>query len=96
MRIFEEFLTENEIGFYPDVAFSSVYRNTIGFSPTRDASRFITRRIAEIYPDNLATNWRTNGQSHAILLLSPAKLPSYVDKFITDYKALNMNGLSLR
>ena len=96
LESFEQFLTENEIGFYPDVAFSSVYRNTIGFSPTRDASRFITRRIAEIYPDNLATNWRDMANRTPFYLLSPAKLPSYVDKFITDYKALNMNGLSLR
>ncbi|MBS4201961.1 hypothetical protein KHA93_20350 [Bacillus sp. FJAT-49732] len=95
---FSEFLEKKNIDFYPDVAFSNVYRNTIGFSPTRDASRFITRKVAEIYPMDLATfrqdQMNQNRTSH--YLLSPKKLPSYIDGFTSDYEKLNINSLSLR
>ncbi|MCJ8009942.1 DUF5696 domain-containing protein [Lederbergia wuyishanensis] len=93
---FAQFLSENNVDFYPDVAFTNVYRNTIGFSPSRDASRYITKKIAQIYPTNLATYRQDIQNRTPYYLLSPAKLPNYVDEFIKDYEKFNINGLSLR
>ncbi|MFC5651911.1 DUF5696 domain-containing protein [Paenibacillus solisilvae] len=89
------YLKDNGAALYPDASFLTVYHDTWGFSPSKDASRYITRQIIEKYPYdpaymrmnvNLGTNW----------LLSPAKLPSIVKGFISDYKDLDLNGLSLR
>ncbi|MBS4178993.1 DUF5696 domain-containing protein [Lederbergia citrea] len=96
LESFSEFLSENGTDFYPDVAFSNVYRNTIGFSPSKDASRYITKKVAEVYPTNRATYRQDIANRTPYYLLSPAKLPSYVDGFIKDYEQFNIKGLSLR
>lgn len=92
---FSEFLTENGIDFYPDVAFMMVNRNSFGFSPNRDASRFITRRVAEIYPYNPAS-YTIDRSKSVQYILSPSKLDSFVDSFIEEYQLLKIDGVSLR
>ncbi|MCR2821532.1 DUF5696 domain-containing protein [Lederbergia panacisoli] len=96
LKAFSEFLSENDIDFYPDVAFTNVYRNTITFSPSRDASRYITKKVAQVYPTNIATYRQNITNRTPYYLLSPAKLPNYIDQFSKDYEKYNINGLSLR
>ncbi|WP_337099355.1 DUF5696 domain-containing protein [Paenibacillus sp. YIM B09110] len=80
---------------FPDVAFQQMYHDDSAFSPSSDASRFVTREEAELYPYNRALN-RMDMTLGTYYLLSPAKLPYYVDKFINQYDKLGMKGLSLR
>ena len=89
-------LANKQVGFYPDVAFSTVYRDTIGFNPTKDASRFINRKVAEVYPINPATYRRDLVNRSPYYLLSPQKLGSYVDGFEKDYAKFNLPSLALR
>ena len=89
-------LANKQVGFYPDVAFSTVYRNTIGFSPTKDASRFVNRKVAEVYPINPATYRRDLVNRTSYHLLSPQKLASYVDGFEKDYTQFNLASLAIR
>ncbi|MEK3887934.1 DUF5696 domain-containing protein [Bacillus sp. FSL K6-3431] len=96
LQEFTEFLTDNNIELYPDVAFSNVYRKTIDFSPTKDASRFITKKVAEVFPTNRATYRQDLANRTSYYLLSPTKLPTYVNEFITDYDKFNIKNLSLR
>ncbi|MDQ0058571.1 DUF5696 domain-containing protein [Paenibacillus harenae] len=80
---------------FPDVAFQQMYHDDGGFAPSSDAARFVTREEAELYPYNRALN-RMDMFLGTYYLLSPAKLPYYVDKFMNQYDKLGMNGLSLR
>jgi hypothetical protein len=80
---------------FPDVAFQKIYHDDGGFTPSSDASRFVTREEAELYPYNRALN-RMDMTLGSYFLLSPAKLPYYVDTFMSKYKAYGFNGVSLR
>lgn len=80
---------------FPDVAFQQIYHNDSGFTPSSDASRFVTREEAELYPYNRALN-RMDMTLGSYYLLSPAKLPYYVDTFMNKYKSFEMKGVSLR
>lgn len=80
---------------FPDVAFQKIYHDDGGFTPSSDASRFVTREEAELYPYNRALN-RMDMTLGSYYLLSPAKLPYYVDTFMNKYKAYGFNGVSLR
>lgn len=80
---------------FPDVAFQQIYHNDSSFTPSSDASRFVTREEAELYPYNRAYN-SMDMTLGSYYLLSPAKLPYYVDEFINRYKSFGMKGVSLR
>lgn len=80
---------------FPDVAFQRIYHDDGGFAPSSDASRFVTREEAELYPYNRALN-RMDMTLGSYYLLSPAKLPYYVDTFMSKYTAYGLNGVSLR
>ncbi|XEC93621.1 DUF5696 domain-containing protein [Paenibacillus tarimensis] len=80
---------------YPDVAFQNVYQNTPGFSPTRDAARYVTREVAWRAHYNRARN-RMNLLLGDYYVLSPVRLPSYVERFAGGYDGLGLDGLSLR
>lgn len=80
---------------FPDVAFQQMHHDDAAFTPSSDAARFVTREEAEMYPYNRALN-RMFMPLGTYYLLSPAKLPYYVDKFADKYDDLGMNGLSLR
>lgn len=80
---------------YPDVAFQHIYRDQGTFTASADAARFITREIAERSPYNPALN-RMNSELGSYYLLSPAKLPYFVDQYLDQYKTYAGAGLSLR
>jgi len=80
---------------FPDVAFQQVYHDDGGFTPSSDASRFVTREEAELYPYNRALN-RMDMLLGSYYLLSPAKLPYFVDAFMKKYEALGIKGISFR
>ncbi|WP_042197766.1 DUF5696 domain-containing protein [Paenibacillus camerounensis] len=80
---------------FPDVAFQQVYHDDSGFTPSSDAARFVTREEAELYPYNRALN-RMDMRLGSYYLLSPAKLPYYVNSFMDKYAGFEMEGVSLR
>ncbi|MDQ0112759.1 DUF5696 domain-containing protein [Paenibacillus harenae] len=81
-------------GFYPDTALLRVYRDSGGFSPSKDAAQYISRRYAKLYEFDRAAFFRSDRFSH--YLLSPTKLEATVDGFLSDYGKLNPGSVSLR
>lgn len=80
---------------YPDVAFQHIYDVGGRFSPAADAVRYVTREEAERAPYNRAFN-RMFYDLGTYYLLSPAKLPYYVDSFNSSYASYGLDSLSLR
>ncbi|WP_438431219.1 DUF5696 domain-containing protein [Gorillibacterium sp. sgz500922] len=80
---------------YPDVAFQQVFHDDGGFAPSSDAARFVTRDVAKLSPYDRAMN-RMDDYYGSYYLLSPAKLPSFVEDFTKSYGRLKLDGLSLR
>ncbi|UVI31984.1 DUF5696 domain-containing protein [Paenibacillus spongiae] len=95
LRELATYMEENEMDFYPDAAFLRVYHDTRGFSPSKDASRYITRNVIQSYPYDLSS-LRLNPALGSYYLLSPSRLPAYVDQFLKHYNRLGIEGLSLR
>lgn len=91
-----EYLEREGVKLYPDVALTRVYDQSWRFIPARDASRYINKKIAEIYPYNPATNRRDRENRRASYIVSPAKLPKYVQAFIEEYKDFDLSALALR
>lgn len=81
---------------YPDVAFQKVYHDTWNFSPSQDAARFITREVAEQSPYRSDLNRMSQGLYGSYYLLSPAKLPYFVDQFNKGYAKLDVDAIALR
>jgi hypothetical protein len=79
---------------YPDVAFQHIFGKS-GFTPSSDAARYITREAAQRSPYNRSLN-RMNTDLGTYYLLSPAKLPYLVDRFIAGYDSYELNSLALR
>lgn len=88
-------LAEQGGGLYPDVAFQHVYRDSLDFHPSSDASRFVTREVAELHPYDRNMN-RMDSYYGSYTLLSPAKLPYYVGSFASSYDNYGIHALSLR
>jgi hypothetical protein len=82
-------------GLYPDIAFQHVYQDNLNFAPASDAARFITREQALRTPYNRAFN-AMDYDLGIYYLLSPAKLPYYVDQFMKGYDKYNIDAVSLR
>lgn len=80
---------------YPDVAFQHVLRENHNFKPASDAARFVTREQALLQPYDRALN-AMNSQWGSFYLLSPAKLPYFVDHFVDSYKKYKMDSVALR
>jgi hypothetical protein len=80
---------------YPDVAFQHVYRNKGNFTPASDAARFVTREEAARTPYNRAFN-TMDYDLGTYYLLSPAKLPYYVEQFMNGYEKIDNDAVSLR
>ncbi|SEO18291.1 hypothetical protein SAMN04488134_104205 [Amphibacillus marinus] len=93
---FGQFLQDNQVNFYPDVALLNVHQNSLGFRPSQAASRFITRRIAEVYPFNMASSRRDRENQTPYYVLSPRQLPDHVHAFLQAYDQFQQTGLSLR
>jgi len=82
-------------GLYPDVALQHVLRDNFTFKPAADAARFVTREQAWRHPYDRALN-RMNSNLGDYWLLSPAKLPHFVDKFMQGYDKYGIDAVSLR
>jgi len=82
-------------GLYPDAALQHVLRDNFTFRPASDAARFVTREQAWRYPYDRALN-RMNANLGTYWLLSPAKLPHFVDKFMKGYDKYGIDAVSLR
>lgn len=80
---------------YPDTALLHVYEDTLGFAPSSDAARFTTREVALQAPINRALN-RMDEDLGLFYLLSPSKLPTFIDRFSSHYSRLGLSSLSLR
>ncbi|MFC5528737.1 DUF5696 domain-containing protein [Cohnella yongneupensis] len=87
-------LTDNGGALYPDVAFQLIY-GSARFTPSSDAARFITHEAAERAPYNRSFN-RMNDDLGTYYLLSPAKLPYLVDRFLDSYASYGLKSLALR
>ncbi|SFF28700.1 hypothetical protein SAMN05216378_5796 [Paenibacillus catalpae] len=80
---------------YPDTAFQHVLRDSFAFRPASDAARFITREQAARTPYNRALN-TMDYDLGTYWLLSPAKLPYFVDQFMAGYDDYKIDSVSLR
>ncbi|TYP76645.1 DUF5696 domain-containing protein [Paenibacillus methanolicus] len=80
---------------YPDAAFQHVLRDSFAFKPASDAARFITREQAMRTPYNRAFN-TMDYDLGLYWLLSPAKLPYFVDRFMADYGDYGIDAIALR
>ncbi|HEX7056902.1 MAG TPA: DUF5696 domain-containing protein [Bacilli bacterium] len=80
---------------YPDVAFQHVFFGDWNFKPASDAARFVTREQAIRYPYNRALNSMDSDLGH-YYLLSPAKLPYFVERFISGYNRYGLDSIALR
>lgn len=84
-----DYTKQNNIGFYPDVAFLEKYTSA------KDSANFLDRRKAKIYDyDPVVYVKDTSLFSHYVM--APAKLSGAVDGFVSDYKKYGIAGLSLR
>jgi hypothetical protein len=89
-------LRDKGIALYPDVAFLNIYQDTLRFSPSREASRYISRKVVKRYPYDPATFKKSRTSRSSYYVLSPRMLPSYVKDFSAGLAALGLQGLSLR
>lgn len=80
---------------YPDVAFQHVYQNEGNFAPASDGARLVTRKVALRTPYNRAFN-SMDYDLGIYYLLSPAKLPYYVDQFMDGYEKMGNDAVALR
>jgi hypothetical protein len=80
---------------YPDVAFQHVYSEDGPFAPAADAARFVTREEAVRSPYNRSFNAMDYSLGR-YYLVSPAKLPYYVDRFAEAYAKLGNDAVALR
>jgi len=89
-------LEENNIEFFPEIAFLNIYKNTLfdGFIGSRDNTRFLNRKQAFIYERFNISNFLSENKEKGIL--STRTLDKLVNKFLDDYQEYNITGLSLR
>ncbi len=80
---------------YPDVAFQHVFQTDGSFAPASDAARYVTREQAERAQYNRTFNSMDRNLG-VYYLLSPAKLPYYVESFADEYQSLGIDAISLR
>lgn len=80
---------------YPDTAFQHVNRDSPGFFPSQEASRYLTKYVAWRAHYNRARN-RMQWMKGDYYLLSPAHLPKHTSKFADRYERFGLSSLSLR
>ncbi|GIP34499.1 DUF5696 domain-containing protein [Paenibacillus sp. J2TS4] len=80
---------------YPDVALAKVYRSSGGFSVSKQAAQYMSRKYTKIYPYNLAT-YRKDHHLPSYYLLSPNALEDVVGRFLKQYGKLELGAVSLR
>jgi len=84
-----------EATLYPDASFQEASPRARGFSRSSQASRFISNKVAAVYPYAAAT-FGQNLDADPGYIVSPKALPLIVDGFIADYRRTGLTGLSLR
>ncbi|NIK75088.1 hypothetical protein FHS15_000186 [Paenibacillus castaneae] len=84
----------NRISLFPDAAFLEAAPHSEGFKKSQ-ASRFITGKLAKVYPYSFA-NFKEEDYLDPGYVLSPKSLPEVVSGFMEDYEKLQLAGLSLR
>ncbi|AJY74315.1 DUF5696 domain-containing protein [Paenibacillus beijingensis] len=82
-------------GLYPDAAFLQVYHDSAGFNPSKDASQYISRRYVQVFEYDRAAFFK-HYELFSHYLLTPGKLASTVDGFLSEYRKVNPGGISLR
>lgn len=95
LKQLQQSAAQRGIGLFPDVALLQVYQDTWRYSPSKDGARFITGRIAQIYPYDLASR-RQLTETDPTYLLRPGKLADVASSFRNEYSKLSLGGLSLR
>ncbi|WP_141503070.1 DUF5696 domain-containing protein [Paenibacillus luteus] len=83
----------NRISLFPDAAFLEAAPQSDGFKKSQ-ASRFITGKLAKVYPYSFA-NFKEEDYLEPGYVLSPKSLPEVVGGFMKDYEKLQLTGLSL-
>ncbi|WP_128655484.1 DUF5696 domain-containing protein [Paenibacillus sp. 598K] len=84
-----------DVALYPDASFQEAAPRARGFSRSSQASRFISNKVAAVYPYATAT-YGQDLDADPGYIVSPKALPSIVDGFIADYRRTGLTGLSLR
>ncbi|MDQ6418422.1 DUF5696 domain-containing protein [Paenibacillus sp. LHD-117] len=90
-----DYAADHGIDVYPDAGFMQVYRDSWGFRPKKDGARYMTGKVAQIYP-YYAANYMEDKSVAPDYVLSPSKLSGVVDRFLQDYKKYDSTRLSLR
>lgn len=95
MKELKAYADANGVSLFPDAAFLEAAPGADGFKPSKQASRFITGKLAQIYPYS-AADFRAEDDREPGYTISPKSLPKSVDGFMDDYEKLQLGGLSLR
>ncbi|WP_337104412.1 DUF5696 domain-containing protein [Paenibacillus sp. YIM B09110] len=95
LKELKAYADENDISLFPDATFLEATRNADDFKKSKQASRFITGKLAKVYPYYPA-NFGENDYLDPGYVISPKVLPNMVDGFMDDYEKLKLTGLSLR
>lgn len=90
-----QYASSQGIEVYPDAGFMEVYRDSWGFRPKKDGARYMTGKVAKVYP-YYAANYKEDTDESPAYVLSPSRLSGVVGGFLNDYKKLNVAQLSLR
>lgn len=90
-----EFAAENQMPLYLNVDFMHVYDQGLfsGFSSRRDAARLLNNSPAVVYNYNIATGQRIPAGIGNYL--SPSRLSSVINSFVSELKPYQVSGLSL-
>jgi hypothetical protein len=91
----QKVLQDQQIELFPDVSFTHIYHDTLGYSSVKESSRLITRRVATKFP-YLASTGMKDTYFDPYFLLSPRHISHYIENFMADYNQLAMNQLSVR
>jgi hypothetical protein len=79
---------------YPDVYFAGVFGRGNGFSPRRDAARFIDQTVARAFRYNVAT-YQVDPRYPPSFYLSPARIGALVEQFLEGYESFQNPTISL-
>lgn len=90
-----QYASEQGIEVYPDAGFMQVYRDSWAFRPKKDGSRYMTGKVAKVYPYQAANYMEDKGERPSYVL-SPSKLSNVVGGFLKDYEKLQLGQLSLK
>lgn len=90
-----QFLEERGVAFYPAVELLKVQRSGIlqGFAPNRQAARAVNGVYAT-WPDYDPVTYQALSKPTRYIL-SPQALPDLVERFLKDYRRLNIKGLAV-